>query len=230
MGILQRAMETYDAMHSLVGVEEEGKEVLAPIGHIITKVEIVVTLDKDGNFIQARPADEKIIIPVTEESAGRTSGLAAHPLDEQLSYLSGLDADKRTLYLDQLRAWCDSEYAHPKAIAVLKYVEGGKLMADLASAGLLKYDEDGSIKNEKNLVSWIVNGLGEKSGPVWRDTELMQSFADYYIASRAEDAARLCIITRAGARVAPLAGAWMKYSLPPTWFVEDRRPSRRGVD
>lgn len=34
MGIMQKALETYDAMQALAGIYEEGKEPLAPIGHI----------------------------------------------------------------------------------------------------------------------------------------------------------------------------------------------------
>lgn len=88
MSLLQKAVETYDAHASLAGKVEsasyagaDGKAVkacqpLAPIGHIITSADIEITLDGEGHFCQARAVDRKepkIIIPVTEDSAGRTS-------------------------------------------------------------------------------------------------------------------------------------------------------------
>ena len=91
MGLLQRAIETYDANTALIGVYRDGHEPLAPIGHILTSANIEITLNAQGKFLAARKVDKKepkILIPVTEESSGRTSGLAAHPLCDQLKYVA----------------------------------------------------------------------------------------------------------------------------------------------
>ena len=40
MGLLQKAIETYDAHVGFVGKYIEGKTVLAPIGHIVTRADI----------------------------------------------------------------------------------------------------------------------------------------------------------------------------------------------
>lgn len=105
MGLLQKALETYDALEALAGVYEEGKEPLAPIGHIVREPQIEITIDADGNFVEAKKAEKnkKIIIPATEQSAGRTSGSAAHPLCEKLEYLLGDDEKKFSLYIDALK-------------------------------------------------------------------------------------------------------------------------------
>lgn len=189
MGLLQKALETYDAMEALAGVYEEGKEPLAPIGHIVTKAQIEITIDADGHFIEAKAADKdkKIIIPVTEESASRTSSPAAHPLCDQLGYLLGDDREKFPLYIHALRTWMESNYRHPKAEAVLRYVEGGTMSADLTASGL-------SAQNEKDLVCWRVVGLGTESGPVWTDVNLMKTYADYYLSQR-DGEQRLCMLT-----------------------------------
>ena len=176
MSLLQKAVETYDAHASLAGKVEsasyagaDGKAVkacqpLAPIGHIITSADIEITLDGEGHFCQARAVDRKepkIIIPVTEDSAGRTSTPAAHPLCEQVGYLSGADEKKFALYVDQLREWAGSEYSHPMLRPILRYVEGRTLLRDLAVGGIRKVDD-------KDLVRWRVNGLGlEASGKCW---------------------------------------------------------------
>ena len=53
MGLLQKAVETYDAMASRAGiVHEDEKEPLAPISHIIAPTHIEITLDQDGNLSQ----------------------------------------------------------------------------------------------------------------------------------------------------------------------------------
>ncbi len=199
MGLLQKAIETYDAMQAHVGVEEEGQESLAPASHILTRAQIEITIDAEGRFIQARPAsEEKIIIPVTEDSASR-SGKAVfpHPLCDQLGYLL-LSDPKRCAYIEQLEDWVASPYTHPKAQAVLRYVKGGTMYEDLQRADLLSKDK-GKVKNEGDLVRWIVLGLGkDDSGPVWKDVSLMQAFDAYYQQKRQEDSSarqNLCMLT-----------------------------------
>ena len=55
MGLLQKACETYDCHASFAGQLREGHETLAPISHILTSAQIEITLDQDGNFVNARP-------------------------------------------------------------------------------------------------------------------------------------------------------------------------------
>ena len=185
MSLLQKAVETYDAHASLAGEVKktnqtgvDGKAVkayqpLAPIGHTITSADIEITLDGEGRFRQARQVDRKepkIIIPVTEDSAGRTSTPAAHPLCEQVGYLSGRDEKKFTLYVEQLREWEESEFSHPMLRPILRYVEGRTLLADLAASGIEKVDD-------KQLVRWRVMGLGlEDGGDCWDNQALFRAF------------------------------------------------------
>lgn len=195
MGLMQKALETYDAMSAWAGVAVENRETLAPVGHITAKAKIEITLDADGGFVQARTVDEKIIIPATEESAGRTSAPAAHPLCEQIGYLLPGNEEKFRLYTQQLEQWTNSRYGSPKLNAILNYVRRGTLQTDLARAGLLQIDEKGAVKNEKDMVRWIVNGVGEESGPVWTDLRLLRGFGEFYLESREGTADRLCMLT-----------------------------------
>ncbi len=93
MGLLQKAVETYDAMAHRAGIQQDGeREPLAPISHIMARAQIEITLNQDGIFLSARAVDKdapKIIIPATEESAGRTVKAAElpHPLCDYLRYL-----------------------------------------------------------------------------------------------------------------------------------------------
>ncbi len=195
MGLMQKAIETYDSMQRYVGVEVEGREVLAPIGHIIARANIEITLNAEGSFIQARSVDQKIAIPVTEESSGRTSAPAAHALCEQLGYLLDVGSEKTMLYLDGLREWMNSEFTNKKLDAVYAYVQGDTIANDLKNAGLLKTDENSVVKNEKELVCWSVLGLGEDSGPVWQDTKLLEAYSQYYLVKHADNEKKLCMLT-----------------------------------
>jgi len=191
MGLLQKALETYEAMEGLVGRYEEGKEEpLAPIGHIVTRAQIEITIDADGRFISAKPADKekKIIIPVTEESSGRTSSPAAHPLCEQLGYLLGDDEVKFDLYINNLTQWCQSAYAHLKAKAVLTYVQQRTLRSDLMNAGI-------SPDKEKDMICWRVLGFGiSDRSAVWEDVDLMKAYSSYYL-SQKQGETNLCMLT-----------------------------------
>ena len=199
MGLLQKACETYDAMAYRAGEMCEGeKEPLAPVGHIMARAQIEITLNQDGEFSTARAVekdDPKIIIPATEESAGRTSAPCAHPLSDQLGYLAPTDPKKEGLYIRQLEDWTDSPYAHPKLRPILNYIRGGTILKDLEQAGILSLSPDGKPPDEKLLVRWVVNGLGEgQSGPCWRDRRLMDSFAGY-CAAKQKGPLALCMIS-----------------------------------
>ena len=197
MGLLQKALETYEAMESLAGIYEEGKEEpLAPIGHIVTKAQIEVTINAEGQFVSAKQADkdQKIIIPVTEESSGRTSSPAAHPLCEQLGYLLGDDEVKFGLYINGLTQWVQSEHTHPKAVAVLKYTQQHTLRDDLTNAGL-------STDKEKDMVCWRVVGFGiDEKTAVWEDVALMKAYSSYYL-SQKQGETNLCMLTGEAAHI-----------------------------
>lgn len=183
MGLLQQAMKTYDSMSRIVGVTGgDGKEPLAPVGHITTKPQIRITIDADGTFLQAEAIDElKVIIPVTEQSAGRTSGICPHPICDQVGYITDSNQKKHSEYLQQLEGWACSDYSHPKVKAVFSYLGRNTVTSDLEKAGLLKIDEKGSVSNEKDLIVWWVTGLGEESGPIYTDQAVFRSWEEYYI-------------------------------------------------
>ena len=200
MGLLQKAVETYDAMAHRAGVMyEEEREPLAPVFHILARAQIEIVLDQEGVFLSARAVSKdepKIIIPVTAESAGRTSAPCAHPLCDQLGYLAPYDEKKHSLYLAALADQESSPYTHPMLHAILRYVQGGTILADLAAAGLIQLDQNGRPADEKLMVRWVVNGLGEGyCGECWRDQALMGAFIDHTIAKQVKTAPALCMIT-----------------------------------
>lgn len=200
MGLLQKAVETYDAMAHRAGIVYAGeKEPLAPIGHIMARAQIEIALDQDGRFVSARAIGKdapKIIIPATEESAGRTSAPCAHPLCDQLGYVSPHDEKKYALYMNALSHWANSEYTHPKLQPILAYVRGGTILSDLSYAELIALTPEGGPEDEKLMICWVVNGLGEAlNGPCWEDRALMDAFVNYSAAKRRNTSPSLCMIT-----------------------------------
>ncbi len=200
MGLLQQAYKTYCIMEPqyMGKYDAEHREPLAPICHLITSAQLEITLDASGNFRSAAAVDKtepKIIIPVTEESSGRTSAASAHPLCDQLSYLAGYDEKKHVLYVDQLSDWASSAHGHPKLNAILSYIKGGTILSDLQRAGLIQLNEKGIPEKEKQLVRWRIlpqNDIG--IAECWKDPTLFQAFIEYYHAKQAGKP-QICMIT-----------------------------------
>lgn len=192
MGLFQKAYETYEHFSSQAGIYSNQKEPLAPIGHIITSAQIEITLDSKGKFIRALSVgkeEPKIIIPVTEESAGRTSNPCPHPLCDQIGYVSPNNREKHDAYVNQLNDWAESEYSHPMLEPILTYVKGGTILSDLAQSGIAN-------PAEKDTVRWTVIGADdEDSENCWQNRKLFEAFIGYYSARKAEDDQVLCMIT-----------------------------------
>jgi len=162
MSWIQKLYETYDNCRSMIGVEENVKNVpLLPLCHTTQMAQIEIAIDGEGKFKRARviPKDEaRTIIPCTEKSGGRTSGEAPHPLCDKLQYVA-VDylryTNSKTSYsasfIDQLEQWCASEYSDPKALAVLKYVKQGNIIGDLIQHQVLVEGKEGQLLNKLDI-------------------------------------------------------------------------------
>ncbi len=210
MGLLQKACETYDHHGAFIGVPPEGRVALTPVSHIQQKAQIEITLDREGAFIRAETVPKErafTVIPATEESANRTgTGDRAHPLSDQLRYLTPYGGNKHNIYMEQLCSWAQSAQSHPKVRAILDYIRGGSILQDLARAGIITLDEndlpgEGKLENteyDKCLVRWRVMGAGtDESSACWEDRSLFQAFIDYYQAQQKQQEAQqgLCMIS-----------------------------------
>lgn len=195
MGLMQKAVETFESHFEYASQDRTDAAMMAPVGHIVTRADLEIALDRDGQFVSASAVDKsepKIVIPATESSAGRTSAPCAHPLCDQIGYLIPQNAQKYKLYVDQLAAWANSEYAHPKLNAVLTYVRSRTILGDLSRSGLVNLDAQGMPTDEKLLVRWRI--LGEDPEACWLDRTLFDAFTNYSIASHGGQTT-LCMIT-----------------------------------
>lgn len=160
MSWLQRLYQTYELASQNEEIQAQESS-LMPYYHVNQNVQIIVTINDKGDFVNAEVCRDDngkvkssyLVIPATNDSANRTSGAVAHPLSDKLQYVgkdfheySENKKDLYPLYEEVLSTWCESEYAHPKAQAVLNYVQKGTLVKDLINANVLIADPDDTSK------------------------------------------------------------------------------------
>lgn len=202
MRLLQEAVKTYDAYRDIVGVYEENKSPLVPISHALKKLDIVVTVDEDGEFLTAQDVSKdnfRAIIPVTKESGVRTANVAPHPLCDGISYLGRYDKKgngdyrKNNAYKELLRSWAESPFSKPVITAVSKYIDKDELLKDLEGAGLIELDERGCPKKDV-VIGWTLMTKDEEYR-CWDDKELMMLWQHYVLSTFSESDKITCMLT-----------------------------------
>ena len=217
MSCMQKLYRTYESILEQ-GVTDDA-EPLTPVGHTIQNAHIIIVIDGQGNFQTARvmPPKTAILLPATESSENRTSGEAPHPLADKIQYVAkdyvDYGGEKKAYfdgYLKQLKAWCESPFAHPKVQAVLNYVAKGRVVADLVEAGIFQLGSGNKVLNKweaegdapsifsalpktkgeiefgSALVCWQVEIAGDVHSQTWTDKTIQQSWADYAASEKAE--------------------------------------------
>ena len=213
MAWLKTLADTYDIYSDLAGVDKNGQAVLLPISHSTFNAQIEVTIDKDGNFVDAQKLEKGIsvvtVIPVTEDSAARSSGIAPHPLCDKLCYIAGDYTDYTgddkikyyDAYMEQLQNWAESDFTHPMVQAVYRYLVKGSLIYDLTAKKALLLDDNGKLTDEIKIhgqgqtganVRFRVFGVG-KPQEIWRSQEVYKKYSAYYQQKSGEK--KLCYIT-----------------------------------
>ncbi|AWB43161.1 type I-C CRISPR-associated protein Cas8c/Csd1 [Paenibacillus sp. CAA11] len=219
MSWLANLNTTYEQHEHAIGQFEKkrnGREyTLIPVSHTTQTAHIEVHLDERGNYLYAKVVDKEdgsTIMPCTEASASRTSAPVPYPLFDKLMYVAGdysrycgeVKGTPYEDYLNQLKAWCDSSYKHPKVESVYHYIAKGTLMTDLIKDQILWVDEDNkllkswtSAMEEKQgekpdifkviasdqssaFVRFAVQIPGDLEPKLWRDRSVQQSFIHYY--------------------------------------------------
>ena len=204
MGLFQNLLETYEKCSDAVGVvpvDKDGnvneKKTLLPIFHMTFKSEICIILDKFGHFVSAsRDARETtIIIPCTENSAGRAAGIAAHPLCDQIDYVAGINHDKTENYLMGLNSWRGNVI---ELNAIHAYVSKKTMINDLMNCSIFKdseYQISKSENNQKQLDSEKIRKIGIRFSVqfdintinVWESAELRSAWIKHILGNTACD-------------------------------------------
>lgn len=201
--------ELYDTYEKCNGAPQFANDPLMPVSHTRQQAHVEIVLNDRGNFLRAKSVQkEETTIPATEESAGRTGKQPPpHPLCDKVRYCAldyeAFGGGKKgfySKYVGLLKRWCDSEYSHPKAKAVLTYVQKGTVVADLIREGILFCDEASKLLTEWKrdtpaphvfkvlpatggkrdqgdaFVRWSVQVPGDPISKVWEDPELRQAW------------------------------------------------------
>ena len=209
MSWIQKLHETYEQCK---GQEPPGSERLMPIGHTPQQAHIEISLDADGNFKGTRIVQkEETIIPATEKSAGRTGTTPPpHPLCDKVQYCAAdypeYGGGKPSFFKEyevQLGKWCESEFSHPKAKAVLAYIRKHCVVADLVKEKILHVDSDrklltrwtgenqapdifrlltakaGERDQGDAFIRWHVREANNPCTAVWEDPSLQEAWAKF---------------------------------------------------
>ena len=188
MSWMQKLYQTYNEVEKNARLSDSDKEKLAPLWHSPQTAHIQIILDNKGNFQSTKVLEEKpiIMLPVTEASEGRTSGLAPHALSDSLQYIAkdlgltytkeeyieeeGANGKKKkikqkkeelifNLYAKQLAGWCACT-DNVKVLAVQTYIQKGTVLADLIENKIIPTDSDG-----QPLDNWNDKQEGKENKP-----------------------------------------------------------------
>lgn len=204
----QRLYETYENVRANPPGNEENT--LTPIGHTSQQVHIIVRIDGKGHFRGAEfIGKQSVILPATEDSAGRTSGRVAHPLIDQIKYCAKDYPDYSEeegyfeLYEKTLSGWVQSPHSHPMTEAVYAYICKGTLVSDLVREKLLYLNREGKLATVteegqdipvfkvfqkdnqgkryqgKLMIAWQVEIPGENESRTWKNESLQESWIKY---------------------------------------------------
>ncbi len=194
-----------------------------PICTLSRKAQIEIVISSDAGFIRGRTLQDEeapTVIPVTEDSAARTSAPVPHPLFDGLEYIAGdlhKFFDKKNLndnyhdpYMQGLYDWVE-ESNNPHLRIIYAYLAKGTLTTDLVTAGVLKTDDNGQLDTSekiqaspqnKAMVRIAIESDGDLYKP-WEDLGFLTDYSEYYL-NRLEQKAEpgLCYIS---GEITPLA-------------------------
>lgn len=179
MSLWSSLLETYEKCSDAVGVVPLGKDgnpdekkVFLPLFHTTFKSKICVTLDSNGKLqkIEEDSKDVTIIIPCTEKSMSRSSGIAPHPLCDQLEYVdNNMNQNKFNAYIEHLRIW---KGKNVKLNAIYTYLSNNSI----ANALSRNIDKD---KDRKLGVRFSVQIDGDTTPNVWEDVEIVNQWINH---------------------------------------------------
>ncbi len=209
MSWMKMLYDTYDQNEGEIA-NFKRENYLCPIAHMTASSQIEITVDIQGEFHSARQitdrGDAETIIPVTDESAGRASGIAPHPLCDNLTYVAGdyveyisvkkdVESSKGRFeeYIKALEKWQQSPYTCKKIQGIYQYVTKKSMIKDLIGAGIIVLDETGQLSKEKIagrsydkcIVRFRILGSGQPE-ECWQDKSLFQAYQTYYLEQRKE--------------------------------------------
>ncbi|KJF48488.1 MULTISPECIES: type I-C CRISPR-associated protein Cas8c/Csd1 [Bacillus] len=173
-------------------------------------IEILLTKDGSFHSATVTDKENAVtVIPCTEASSSRAGSIVApYPLHDKLMYVAGdyeayggQRKDHFHRYIENLELWANSPHGHPKLSSILAYLKQKTLIRDLVKGGILHVDENHQLiekwdkkygENKPDIFSFLagdqlsafvrfdVHSYPELSRNVWNDTEMYDSFIQFY--------------------------------------------------
>ncbi len=190
MSLFGMLCDVYDNCKSEILEKSENKSMLFPVSHLTAIAQIDVFLNSKGDFVRAEPIPKEngsTLIPVTEDSASRSSGISPMPLCDKLCYVAGdydeyFKPDKSmesyyAAYIEQLRLWAEAPETPEDVKVIYRYLKKGSLMKDLT-----RDEKKEIVKTEGDFVRFTVvpDREDENVKGVWEKKEIIESFISYY--------------------------------------------------
>lgn len=187
MSILETLSNYYDYM---IDNEKDLDGKLEPFGFTTKKAYIEINLGIGKGFISANLIDKDNYmtwVPATVDSQNRTSSPAAHPLFDNIKYISKnlenysniKNEEHYRSYITQLNSFIevvreDNNISYDKEKILLylntikSYIESGNIIEDLVKSKILYFDENQKLtnkdeNNEKTEIEKISSGSYEKA-------------------------------------------------------------------
>jgi len=180
MGIWQNLADSYDINADAFRLTYPlSTTSISNVGDFI----VVIKINEKGDFCGTRIIDkanhkkgiknQSVIIPVTEESMSRSSGISPHPVFDQYEYLKGY-GKKYDAYIEKLRRFSESEFVTEQIEAIYKYVTKRTVATDLSEMNL---------KDKTNIV-YEVEIPGNLQTKVWENEAFFNAWHQYYLAEK----------------------------------------------
>jgi len=209
---MQNLRDVYEHNEAQVGTFEEiGKQkvTLLPVAHMTQSAQIEVNLTTDGEFMNAKVIDnERTIVPMTLDSANRTSGARPHFLHDNLYYVAGDyirygGEEKRSKHFskfkEQLRLWASEPNAPNEVKAIYNYIAKERVIEDLVAEKILPVDDEGKVIPKisgpdrpeiyKAVTGDVLgafvrfNVIQRNTPPVWENKKIFDQFITYFNAT-----------------------------------------------
>ncbi len=202
--------QLYKTYEENIKMGDRDENSITPIAHMNANVQIEVTLKKDGSFLGAKEIGKNegvTLIPVTESSAGRSSGVAPHSLCDMLPYIAGdfekycgdekqkkKAKEKFNSYIANLEKWEVSAFSHPKVSVIYKYLKEKTLIYDLVQSDIVTLKNSQEVFDDKKVVGQpyekvmvrfrVLGVSDEQKDGTWEDSSLIKAYTDYYLSQQ----------------------------------------------
>lgn len=203
MGMMDLLYHTYEYAYQAKDTELMENFLMAQTS---ASAPILLWITQEGEFADASyisdKARQKISIPCTEKSAGRSGkNPVPHPLFDKLFYLAGdgeavqLHNQKaHDMYMQNLQAWCESAWSNLYIKAIFRYLSKNTLLHDLQRLGVISLSQPKDLEKHLNEVVRIgIRRDFDTDLELWREPCIREDFHHYLNSAQGEKG--FCYIT-----------------------------------